>query len=429
MKPVVQNPLIGLLLLSLMAGCLRPGEGPASAQVVRSSVARVTEPDVPPSDLQELVRGNSAFAFDLYRALREQESGNFFYSPFSISIALAMTWAGARGETEREMADVLHFTLPQDRLHPAFNALDLELAQRGQGARGRDGKGFRLHIVNALWGQKGYQFLPEFLDTLARNYDAGLRLLDFAGNPEAARGVINDWVSEQTGGRIQDLIPPGAVDALTRLVLTNAIYFNAAWAEPFEKNRTADGPFYLLDGRQVTVPMMRQTAQFGYAEGEGFQAVELPYDGEELAMVILLPQEGRFEEFEAALDAARVEEILGSLTSRHLNLTMPRFRVESSFRLADTLAAMGMPSPFQPGQADFSGMDGTRDLYIRAVLHKAFVSVDESGTEAAAATAVIVGLTALPGLEVTVNRPFIFLIRDRQTGAVLFIGRVVNPAQ
>jgi len=177
------------------------------------------------------------------------------------------------------------------------------------------------------------------------------------------------------------------------------------------------------------VPMMRQTAYFGYAEGEGFQAVELPYDGEELAMVILLPGEGRFEEFEASLDAARLEEMLGRLRSQHLSLTMPRFRVESSFHLADTLAAMGMPSPFQPDQADLSGMNGTRDLYIQAVLHKAFVSVDESGTEAAAATAVIVGVTGPPpGLEVTVNRPFIFLIRDRQTGVILFVGRVVNPA-
>ncbi len=426
MKPIVQNLLIGLLLLSLAAGCIRP-KG-RHIQVVQADAARVTRPNVPAQDLAELVRGNTGFASDLYRALREQESGNFFYSPSSISIALAMTWAGARGETEREMADVLHFTLPQDRLHPAFNALDLELARRGQGARGKDGKGFRLHIVNALWSQKGYQFLPEFLDTLARNYGAGLRLLDFVSDPEAARGVINDWVSDQTEGRIRDLIPPGVVSALTRLVLTNAIYFNAAWAEPFEKSLTADGPFYLLDGRQVMVPMMRQTAHFGYAEGEEFQAVELPYDGEELAMVILLPGEGRFEEFEASLDAARLEKMLGGLRSQHLSLTMPRFRVESSFHLAGTLAAMGMPSPFQPDQADFSGMDGTRDLYIQAVLHKAFVSVDESGTEAAASTAVIVGVTGLPGLEVTVNRPFIFLIRDRQTGAILFVGRVVNPA-
>ena len=423
--PIVQNLLIGLLLLSLAVGCVRPNR---HIQVVRADAARVTRPDVPAQELAELVRGNNGFAVDLYRALREQESGNFFYSPFSISIALAMTWAGARGETEREMADVLHFPLPQDRLHPAFNALDLELAQRGQGARGRDGTGFRLHIVNALWSQRGYQFLPEFLETLARNYGAGLRLLDLS-DPEAARGVINDWISDQTEGRIRDLIPAGVVSALTRLVLTNAIYFNAAWAEPFERNLTADGPFYLLDGRQVMVPLMRQTAYFGYAEGEGFQAVELPYDGEELAMVILLPGEGRFEEFEASLDAARLEEMLGRLRSQHLSLTMPRFGVESSFRLVDTLAAMGMPSPFQPDQADLSGMNGTRDLYIQAVLHKAFVSVDESGTEAAAATAVIVGVTGPPpGLEVTVNRPFIFLIRDRQTGVILFVGRVVNPA-
>lgn len=427
MKRFVQILIVALLLLSLVAGCVRPED--RRIQVVRADAARVTRPDVPAQDLTELVQGNNGFAFDLYRALQEKENGNLFYSPFSISIALAMTWAGARGETERQMAETLHFTLPQDRLHPAFNALDLELAQRGQGARGKDGKGFRLHIVNALWGQRGFRFLPEFLDTLAHHYDAGLRLLDFAGNPEAARKVINDWVSDQTEGRIQDLIPPGAVDPLTRLVLTNAIYFNAAWAEPFEKNLTADGPFSLLDGRQVMVPMMRQTAQLGYAEAEGFQVVELPYEGQELAMVILLPDAGRFEEFENSLDAEQVEEILGRLAYGQVTLTMPRFRIESDFGLADTLAAMGMPDAFRPDQADFSGMDGSRDLSISRILHKAFISVDESGTEAAAATAVVVGLTALvPHAEMTVDRPFIFLIRDLQTGTILFVGRVVNPA-
>ncbi len=427
MKRFAQILIVALLLLSLVASCVRPEDRPI--QVVRADAARVTRPDVPAQDLTELVQGNNGFAFDLYRALREKENSNIFYSPFSISIALAMTWAGARGETERQMAETLHFTLPQDRLHPAFNALDLELAQRGQGAQGKDGKGFRLHIVNALWGQQGFQFLPEFLDTLARHYGAGLRLLDFAGNPEAARKVINDWVGDQTEGRIRDLIPPGAVDPLTRLVLSNAIYFNAAWAEPFEKNLTADGPFYLLDGRQVMVPMMRQTAHLGYAEGEGFQVVELPYEGQELAMVILLPDAGRFEEFENSLDAERVEEILGRLAYGQVTLTMPRFRIESDFGLADMLAAMGMPAAFRPDQADFSGMDGSRDLYISHILHKAFISVDESGTEAAAATAVVVGLTALmPSAEMTVDRPFIFLIRDLQTGTILFVGRVVNPA-
>ncbi len=420
--------LIVLLLISLVTGCIHP-EAPR-IQIVQADVARVTQPDVPDQDLAELVSGNNGFAFDLYHALRESQDGNLFYSPLSISIALAMVWAGARGETERQMAETLHFTLPQTRLHPAFNALDLELARRGQGAQGKDNKGFRLHVVNALWGQKDYQFLSEFLETLARNYDAGLRLLDFAGDPEAARRIINDWVSRQTEGRIQDLIPPGTIDALTRLVLTNAIYFNAAWDQPFDRRDTRDGTFYLLDGSQVAVPMMRQMAKYGYAGGEGFQAVELPYDGGELAMVILLPDAGRFEEFERSLSASQMEEILRRLEYQRLHLTMPRFRVESAIGLRDVLAEMGMPAAFDPGQADFSGMDDSRDLYISHVLHKAFVVVDESGTEAAAATAVVIGLTSLPShMEVTVDRPFIFLIRDLQTGTILFIGRVVNPAQ
>ncbi|MCX7681349.1 MAG: serpin family protein [Anaerolineae bacterium] len=426
MKPVVQQLLIISLLMALVAGCVSPGG--RQMQVVRADVARVTEPDISAQEMAELVGGNNAFAFDLYHALREGE-GNLFYSPLSISIALAMTWAGARGETERQMAETLHFTLPQDRLHPAFNALDLELAQRGQGAKGKDGKGFRLHIVNALWGQQGYRFLPDFLETLARHYDAGMQLLDFASDPEAARGTINGWVSKQTEGRIKDLLPPGTVNPLTRLVLTNAIYFNAAWAEQFDRSDTRNGVFYLLDGSQVTVPMMQQTASYGYLTGEGFQAVELPYDGNELAMVILLPDAGRFEEFEDSLDAGRVKELLDGLTYERVTLTMPRFRVESSFGLADTLATLGMPAAFQPDQADFSGMDGSRNLYIGAVQHKAFVVVDESGTEAAAATGVVIGLTAFrPHIEVTVDRPFIFLIRDLQTGTVLFVGRVVNPA-
>ena len=426
MRTAFQALLVGLFLLGLVAGCVHPSVSPASAEVAQSNLAREMSPDVPAQDLRELVRGNSAFAFDLYQALREQKSGNFFYSPLSISIALAMTWAGARGETEREMAAVLHFTLPQERIHPAFNALDLELAQRGQS---KEGQGLRLHLANAIWGQRGYRFLPQFLDTLARNYGAGLRLLDFKGNPEAARKAINDWVSERTEGRIPDLIPEGVIDFLTRLVLTNAIYFKAAWAEPFDKNLTSDGPFYLLDGSQVLVPMMRQTTKLRYVKGDGFQAVELPYEGGEVAMVILLPDMGRFEEFERSLNAEQVEEILGKLEYHEVILRMPRFRVESAFRLAQTLAGMGMPSAFQPGQADFSGMDGTRNLYISAVLHKAFVSVDEAGTEAAAATAAVVKITALPSMvvEITVNRPFIFLIRDRLTGSILFIGRVVNP--
>jgi len=427
MKTALQSTLIVITLLGLV-GCARPGGGTALAQSVQSDKERVTSPNVSAPDLADLVNGNSAFAFGLYHFLREEKDGNLFYSPYSISLALAMTYAGARGETAQQMADTLHFTLPQDRLHPAFNSLDLELASRGEGAQGKDSKGFRLNIVNAIWGQQGHKFLPTFLDTLAENYGAGLRLLDFASNPEASRVTINDWVSDQTEGKIKDLIPQGVIDKLTRLVLTNAIYFNAAWAEPFKEDLTTDGPFHLLDGSQVTVPMMRQTTSFGYAEGEGYQAVELPYDGRELAMVILLPAAGKFEAFENSLDAGKVEAIIKNLNYREVALTLPKFEVESDFSLVDALAAMGMPVAFSAG-ADFSGMDGTRNLYIGDVIHKAFVSVDEAGTEAAAATAVVMEATGMPepAVEVTVDRPFIFLIRDIETGAILFVGRVVNP--
>ena len=422
--------LTGVLLIAMIstalvsfAGC---GAGVEGAGLVKSDKERVASPNVAPPDLTDLVGGNSAFAFDLYQAL-SKEGGNLFYSPYSISVALAMTYAGARDETERQMADTLHFILPQDHLHPTFNSLDLELASRGEGAKGKDEKGFRLNIVNAIWGQKDYKFLANFLDVLAENYGAGLRLLDFRNAPEQSRITINDWVSDQTEGRIEDLIPQGVIDALTRLVLTNAIYFNAAWLNPFSEDATHDGTFHLLDGGEVTVPMMRQTESFGYAEGEGYQAVELLYDGGELSMVILLPEVGQFEAFEGSLDADHVDTITRDLAYRQVALTMPKFEFESDFSLAKTLAAMGMPVAFSEA-ADFSGMTGPRDLAIAEILHKAFVSVDEAGTEAAAATAVVMKETAIPEppVEVTVDRPFVFLIRDIETGAILFVGRVVN---
>ncbi len=423
MRKVFLYVLVVTLVLGL-AACAQP----ASGEVLQSEKERETSPDVSQTDMTTLVDGNSAFAFDLYQALSEAD-GNLFYSPYSISLALAMTYAGARGDTEQQMADTLNFILPQDRLHPAFNSLDLELGSRGEGAEGKDGEGFRLNVVNAIWGQKDYAFLSQFLDLLAENYGAGLRVLDFISAPEESRITINDWVSDQTEGRIEDLIPPGLINSLTRLVLTNAIYFNAAWQYPFPEDVTEDGSFYLLDGGEVTVPMMRQTESFGYAEGDGYQAVELLYDGGELSMVILLPQAGNFEAFEDSLDAQQVDGIIGGLEGRQVALAMPKFEFESEFSLRGTLSAMGMPIAFS-GDADFSGMTGNRDLFIADVIHKAFVSVDEAGTEAAAATAVVMELTAVPGepVEVTIDRPFIFLIRDIETGAILFVGRVLNPS-
>jgi serpin B len=418
--------IMAVVLLGLTA-CARP----VSGNVLKSEKPRDTAPQAGQTDLTALVEGNSDFAFNLYQELRDKEEGNLFYSPHSISLALAMTYAGARGETEQQMADTLHFLLAQDDLHRAFNALDIELASRGEGAQGKDGEGFRLNIVNAIWGQKDYQFLTEFLDKLAQNYGAGLRLLDFISAPEESRITINEWVSEQTEEKINDLIPQGAINFLTRLVLTNTIYFNAAWQYPFEESDTRDGTFYLLDGSGVTVPMMHQTEEFGYAEGDGYQVVELPYDGGELSMVILLPRPGRFEDFESSLDSQRVAAMIPDLERRQVILTMPKFEFESEFSLKKTLATMGMPVAFSDG-ADFSGMTGGRELLISDVIHKAFVSVDEAGTEAAAATAVIMRATALPigePVEVSLDRPFLFIIRDIGTGAVLFVGRVANPAE
>lgn len=373
-------------------------------------------------DLDRLVYSNNAFAFDLYRKLHTKE-GNVLFSPYSVMHTLAMTYAGARGETQQEMAEVLHFTLPEKRLHRAFGLLAEEFADR-------DEEAFHLRIASSIWGQVGYPFLPAFKDVLKQHYGVEARELDFRSQPEPSRHAINAWVSQETEGKIEDLIPPGGITPSTRLVLGNAIYFQAAWLHPFEKLHTQHDVFHLLDGGEAIVPMMNQEVDLAYAAGDGWQAVELPYEGGEAAMLILLPDHGRFEEFESTLSAERVAEIVSQLQTRAVCLAMPRFRHESRFELSKTLSAMGMEGAFLPG-ADFSGMDGTRDLYLDEVYHKAFVAVDEAGTEAATATAVVVAVDAPlvpePCVQVTVDRPFIFLIQDRSTGGILFMGRIVDP--
>ncbi len=426
MRTMVLLLLVSALTFGLL-GCAPSSV--ISGNEIKSDKPRDTSPAMNTADLTNLVEGNTAFAFKIYQALREKD-GNLFYSPYSISEALAMTYAGANGETEQEIAEALSFILSQERLHPAFNSLDLQLKQRGEGAKGKDGEGFRMNVVNAIWGQRDYKFLDQFLDVLAQNYGAGLRIVDFIGQTEQSRATINNWVSDQTEEKIKDLIPQGALNELTRLVLTNAIYFNAAWQYPFKEEKTANGAFHLLNGSDVTVPMMKQTESFRYAEGDNYQAVELPYDGRELSMVILLPKAGNFDIFERSLSAEVVKDIIGNLKTSQVVLTMPKFEYESTLGLKDSLTALGMGVAFTEN-ADFSGMNGNRDLFIQDVLHKAFVSVDEAGTEAAAATAVIVGLTSMPigPFEFKMDRPFVYLIRDIQTDSIIFVGRVLNPAK
>ena len=408
-----------------------------TAEELRSDRDRDNSPPATRADLRELVQGNNDFAFDLYRALSDEE-GNLFYSPFSISQALAMTFAGARSETERQMADTLHYRLPQSSLHPAFNSLDRALASRGKDPdplgtlkEGEAKQYIRLNIANAVWGQHGFGFLPDFLDVLAENYGARMRTMDFAGAPEESRVRINDWVAEETGDKVKNLLRPRTIEPNTRLVLTNAIYFNASWHWPFDRRQTKVGPFHLEGGGSVDVPMMTETSDdfYGYARGDGYQAVDVPYSWGEMSMTVLLPDGGALAELEDSLNADLLDRIMDDIEIDYVALTMPLFEFESEFSLRDTLAGMGMPDAFDL-RADFSGMTGTKALVISHVVHKAFVSVDERGTEAAAATAVVGVLVALPGKEpipVTVNRPFIFLIRDTATGTVLFLGRVMNP--
>jgi serpin B len=416
--------LLTVIVIVGVIGCAQP----VSAEVIKSNKSRITSPVVSASDMDALVKGNGEFAFNLYQLLKEKD-GNIFYSPYSISLALAMTYGGARGDTAAQMADTLHYLLSQSALHPAFNNLGIELAKRGEGAKGKDDKGFRLNIVNAIWGQKDYQFLSSYLDLLAENYGAGLRVLDFIKDPSKSREVINQWVSDQTEGRIKDLLPEGSINPLTRLVLTNAIYFNAAWQSQFRKEMTANGAFHLITGSDVTVPMMKQSQTFGYTQSGDIIAVELPYDGNELSMVVLTNGSGSFNDFQDKLNYTIVKAVLDSLKKTRVDLTMPKFGIESEFGLKDTLKKMGMEKPFQD-TADFTGISKASDLHIDDVVHKAFVSVDEAGTEAAAATGVIIGTTSMPlnPVTVTLDHPFVFLIRDIQTGAILFIGQVVNPA-
>ncbi|MGB2964164.1 MAG: serpin family protein [Anaerolineales bacterium] len=422
----------GLFTL-VMTGCAilnstLPDTG--KAQVLESNKPRVDIGNIPPTDLKKLAEGNTSFALDLYHKL-QSNTGNLFYSPYSLSAALAMTYAGAEGGTAEEMAAVLKFLLPQEGLHPAFNALDQKLTDLAE-IEIPEGQGdpFQLNIANAIWGQKDFHFEEDFLDILAENYGAGLRLLDFISKPEDSRVTINQWVSDETKEKIQDLIPQGGITSDTRMVLSNAIYFKATWSKTFMQNRTEEGIFYGLDGEEISTQMMKTgtDASFRYFLGEGYQAVELPYTGNQASMLVIVPDRGNFEEFENQLSSNTLNQILNSLAYSPVALTFPKFEFESEISLAQILAEMGMPTAFSD-TADFSGMIGSKELFISDVFHKAFVSVDEEGTEAAAATAMEMATSAMPEspIELTVDRPFLFLIWTQETDTILFIGRVVSP--
>ena len=374
------------------------------------------------ADARTLVKGSNAFAIDLYGKLKDKP-GNLFFSPYSISTALAMTYAGARANTEAQMAKVLHFGVGQDKLHGLFKSIGDVL-----NAGGRE-RGCQLSVANALWGQQGERFLDRFLTVTRANYGAGLRQVDFKNATEAARQRINAWVSEQTQGKIKELIAKGDLGSLTRLVLTNAIYFKGKWLILFDKDRTWPGPFTLLDGKRIDVPMMHLGSKLGYLDTPQFQALELPYAGRTVAMVVLLPRRhDGLPDLEKALTPAFLAKWLPKIKKHKVLVTLPKFKLASKFELKKPLAALGMASAF--AGADFSGINGKRNLFIDEVLHNAVVEVNEEGTEAAGATAVLIkanGGKRPP--RVRADHPFLFVIRHNPTGSILFIGRVANPKE
>jgi len=408
----------GLALLAGLAVILA-----AAAPTPAAPRTRAKEVDADVAAISGAVNG---FAFDLYAQLAA-EKGNLFYSPQSISTALTMTWAGARGETAAQMAKVLR--LPADRLAKpeSIHAANAKLLAGLSGTREK--QGYELAAANALWGQKGYTWLPDFLGCLKTNYSAGLEEVDFVRDTEGARKTINGWVEKETRDKIKDLIQQGVLTVDTRLVLTNAIYFKGDWASPFKKTSTTDQDFFAAGGEKVSAPMMNQTGRFGYLDGGEFQALEMPYKGNALSMVVLLPKaRDGLAALEKTLSAENAAAWTAKIRKQEVQVTVPKFTTTAQFMLKDTLSAMGMTDAFS-SKADFSGMDGQKDLFISAVIHKAFVDVNEEGTEAAAATAVVIERMAMPAppVKFRADHPFVFLIRDTQSGCILFVGRVANP--
>lgn len=405
-----------------------PGDStPSDPEGIELLTSELVRLESTPSEARPAADSMNRFAFDLYRQL-EGDAPNVVFSPYSVVTALAMTWNGAAGQTYDEMTAVLY---ADDGYNQAMNALDAAITSRaGEYEVGDETVTLELETANQLWGQKDFPFESTFLDVIAANFGAGLRIVDFIGNTEGSRELINEWVSERTRERIPELIPEGIITPDTRLVLTNAIYLNAPWMFPFDEDGTEPAAFKLPDDTTVEADMMHVNARLTYAEGEGYQAVELPYADGSLAMLVVVPDVGSFEDVRSTFGPGELEAVTGELSGAQVTLRFPKWEFRTQASLKDALTAMGMPTAFEGGMADFTEMSPRgNDLYISAVVHEAFISVDEEGTEAAAATAVVVGETSMPEVvELTVDRPFLFFLRDRETGALLFMGHVTNPA-
>lgn len=377
-------------------------------------------------DLQALVRGNSEFALDIYHTVRDNE-GNIFFSPYSISTAFAMTYSGARCETQKQMAAVLHFSLDAGRLHPSFSALQAHFQNL------QENSPFRLNIANALWIQKEYELLQDFLELSQKYYQANLFNLNFRDDPEGSRIKINGWVADRTEGKIQDLLPAGTIKRLTRLVLTNAIYFKAEWEHTYSPHNTKEQDFWITPEEKIKVQMMSQKERFGYFENETLQILEMPYIRQDFSMVVFLPKKkDGLPDLESKLNNDNIAKWSSGLVRQQVNVQFPKFTTTQNIDLKTILKALGMVDAFTHN-ADFSGIEPKKELYITDALHKAFIDVDELGTEAAAATAVSMGVTSIPPPRVvpefTADHPFFYLIKDHKTKSILFMGRLTRPTE
>lgn len=423
------------ILLIFSAGCTgKAPVQPVSPTVEKTPVGQIPTPVIitEADSINAVADANNRFAFDLYSRLTkdgEYTGNNIFFSPVSLSSALAITYEGAQGKTAEEIQSVFYFPENDSSRREGFSGLNAGL-NNGDSS-------YSLRTANALWAEKTYPFLTEYVNTAERSYGAKTTNLDFKGHPEDSRITINSWVENKTEDRIKDLIPAGAIDPLTRLVITNAIYFKGDWVKQFDKNQTTDAEFRIAPGKTVKIPLMQRTdedAEYLYAENKDLQMLSMPYEhttGRKLSMIVLLPKTDNLSTTEASLSSDTLSVLQQSATSRRVMVYFPKFTLKTRYSLPDTLGAMGMPTAFTDN-ADFSGMDGTKNLLISDVIHQAFVDVNEEGTEAAAATAVVMRLAVAPANPEPVpvfraDHPFIFLIQDDETGAILFMGRVINP--
>jgi len=375
--------------------------------------------------MRKVVEGNNKFAFELYKKFSTNDD-NIFFSPYSISTALAMTYEGARGKTAEEIENVFHFPKDSETRRNGFLKIIEEINKQNE-----TNKFYEFHTANALWAQKEYKFLKEYFDAVEKYYEGKVTNVDFVGDTENSRITINRWVENQTNNKIKDLIPKGYINELTRLVITNAIYFKGKWAKQFNESDTKDEDFRISKDRIVKVPMMQRTdeeAKFNYTEDDKVQILEMPYSGGKISMLILLPKDENLKNLENMLTVEQLSEWKKNLKEQKVKIFIPKFKFETKYFMKETLKEMGMPTPFSEN-ADLSGMTEEKGLLISEVIHQAFVEVNEEGTEAAAATAVIIGTTAIPNENIIfkADHPFIFIIQEKETGNILFIGRVVNP--